>query len=407
MAVMWPLGYSRWPPRPRSVSGLATSSVSVIASAGPSAANPTQIPRRHRVTVPGPQYPSTVRVLMNGFPAERASLASPELSKDWPSVSVVMPVCNESTHLRAAVGGVLAQDYPGEMELVMALGPSRDGTEAIAAELADSDSRLRTVRNPSGRTPGALNAAIGACRHGVIVRADAYSRLPTDYVRTAVELLQSTGAANVGGIMDAEGVTPFEKAVACAMTSPLGVGNARFHVGGQPGPADTVYLGVFRRDALDALGGYDESFERAQDWELNFRIRASGGLVWFSPKLRVSYRPRPSVKALGAQYFHHGRWRRVLTRYHRGSVNLRYLTPPVAALAIVVGCLVGVFTHPMGWIAPTGYLSALLTGSAVTGRRLEWPAPLWLPLVLAVMHLSWAVGFLTSPSRLVPTRQTG
>jgi succinoglycan biosynthesis protein ExoA len=345
---------------------------------------------------------------MNGFPAERASLAPPELSRaaaDWPSVSVVMPVRNESAYLRAAVGGVLAQDYLGEMELVMALGPSRDGTEAIAAELMTSDRRLRTVSNPSGRTPCALNAAIAACRHQIIVRADAHGVLPTDYVRVAVGLLESTGAANVGGIMHAEGVTPFEKAVACAMTLPLGVGNARFHVGGQPGPVDTVYLGVFRRDALDALGGYDESFERAQDWELNFRIRASGGLVWFSPSLRVSYRPRPSVSALADQYFHYGRWRRVLTRYHHGSINPRYLTPPATMMAITTGCFVGLSAHPVGWIAPAGYVFALLTGSVLTGRRLGWPAWLWLPLALAVMHQSWAVGFLTSPSRLVPEGQ--
>jgi glycosyltransferase involved in cell wall biosynthesis len=317
-----------------------------------------------------------------------------------------MPVLNESAHLRAAVGGVLAQDYLGEIELVIALGPPRDDTEAIAAELAASGLQLRVVSSPSGRTPCALNAAIAACRNEIIVRADAHSLLPTDYVRVAVELLASTGAANVGGIMHAEGVTPFEKAVACAMTSPLGVGNARFHVGGQPGPADTVYLGVFRRDALNALGGYDESFERAQDWELNFRIRSAGGVVWFSPNLRVSYRPRPSVSALAAQYFHHGRWRRVLTRYHRGSVNLRYLTPPATLMVIMAGCLVGLLVHPAGWMAPVAYLSALLTGSAIIGRRLEWPASLWLVLVLAVMHLSWAVGFLTSPSRLVPVRQT-
>jgi hypothetical protein len=96
----------------------------------------------------------------------------------------------------------------------------------------------------------------------------------------------------------------------------------------------------------------------------------------------------------------------VLTRYHRGSVNLRYLTPPATLMVIMAGCLVGLLVHPAGWMAPVAYLSALLTGSAIIGRRLEWPASLWLVLVLAVMHLSWAVGFLTSPSRLVPVRQT-
>ena len=120
-----------------------------------------------------------------------------------------------------------------------------------------------------------------------MVRVDGHALFPADYVRTAVEVLTETGADNVGGIMAAEGTTPFEQAVARAMTSRLGVGSARFHTGGEAGPADTVYLGVFRRSALERVGGYDESFLRAQDWEMNLRIRRSGGLVWFTPRLRV------------------------------------------------------------------------------------------------------------------------
>src|SRR5947208_11407924 len=104
-----------------------------------------------------------------------------------------------------------------------------------------------------------------------------------------------TGADNVGGLMWAEGQTPFEQAVARAMTSRFGVGNAPFHVGGEEGPADTVYLGVFRRTALDRVGGYNEDFVRAQDWEMNYRIRATGGTVYFSPQLSVSYRLRSSL----------------------------------------------------------------------------------------------------------------
>ena len=163
------------------------------------------------------------------------------------------------------------------------------------------------VRNPSGRTPEALNAALAGlpAEAEVVVRVDGHGILEPDYVRTAVELLEQTGAANVGGVMHAEGVTTFERAVAAAMTSRLGVGNAAFHTGGAAGPADTVYLGVFRREWLSRMGGYDERFIRAQDWELNHRIRSAGGLVWFSPQLRVDLpppshaaRPRPAVPRL-------------------------------------------------------------------------------------------------------------
>jgi hypothetical protein len=225
---------------------------------------------------------------------------------DWPPVSVILPVLNEERHLRDAVGSILGQDYPGELEVVLALGPSRDRTDAVAADLAARDPRIRTVRNPTGRTPEGLNRAIGASRHAVVARVDGHAELPDDYLRVAVETLRRTGADNVGGLMWAEGRTDFERAVARAMTSKLGVGNAPFHVGGDEGPADSVYLGVFRRDALDRVGGYDEVFSRAQDWEMNYRIRSTGGTVWFNPALRVAYRPRGTLRALASQYYHYG-----------------------------------------------------------------------------------------------------
>src|SRR5699024_2646046 len=133
--------------------------------------------------------------------------------------------------------------------------------------------------------PTALNAAIAASRHEIVARVDGHAMLPPDYLRLAVQALGGTGADNVGGIMAAEGATAFERAVACAMPARLGVGNARFRTGGEAGPTDTVYLGVFRRAALERVGGYDESLLRAQDWELNHRIRQTGGIVWFTPRM--------------------------------------------------------------------------------------------------------------------------
>ncbi|GLV51974.1 succinoglycan biosynthesis protein exoa [Thermobispora bispora] len=310
-----------------------------------------------------------------------------------------MPVLNEERHLREAVRRVLDQDYPGPIEVVISVGPSKDRTQEIADALAAEDPRVIVVSNPTGRTPNGLNIAIAASHHPIVARVDGHAMLPPDYLRTAVETLEQTGADNVGGIMAAEGVTPFEQAVACAMTSKIGVGNARFHTGGRPGPADTVYLGVFRREALDRVGGYDEHFLRAQDWEMNYRIRATGGLVYFQPRMRVSYRPRPNVRALAKQYFHYGRWRRVVASTHQGTLNFRYLAPPALVAAVVLGLLVSPVFWP-GLLIPGGYLAAILTGSVVTGRRLPPAALAWLPVAYATMHLSWGVGFLTSPPKL-------
>jgi succinoglycan biosynthesis protein ExoA len=318
----------------------------------------------------------------------------------WPAVSVVMPVLDEERHLGAAVANILDQDYPGDLEIVIALGPSTDGTDEIASKLATADPRVRTVRNPSGATGAGLNRAVSASRHEILVRLDGHAMVPEDYIRVAVETLRTTGADNVGGVMAAEGVTDFERAVAAAMTSSIGVGQARFHVGGEEGPADTVYLGAFRREVIDRAGGYDETFLRAQDWELNHRIRQAGGTVWFTPRMRVSYRPRSSVRALAKQYAGYGRWRRVVMREHRQTVNLRYLAPPTAVLAVGAGTLAALLGRRWGLVAPLGYAAGVTVGSVAVGRELPPRAQIWLPVVFATMHASWGAGFLLSSRSL-------
>ncbi len=321
-------------------------------------------------------------------------------------VSIVLPVLNEERHLAEAVHRLLRQDYEGPFEIVLALGPSRDRTDEIAAALVSADSRVRTVPNPSGRTPEAMNRAIAAASHDVIVRIDGHSLVPDDYISTAVEVLERTGADNVGGIMAAEGVTEFEKAVARAMTTKLGVGAAAFHVGGDEGPALTVYLGCFRRSSLERVGGYDEAFTRAQDWEMNYRIRETGGVVWFTPQLQVTYRPRSTLCALARQYFEYGQWRHEVSRVHRGTLSLRYLAPPVAVLGVLVGSIFGlcalVFGNrwlAFGWLAPAGYLTLVVVGSILSARRLSFRSLLALPVVFATMHGAWGIGFLTSRRR--------
>ncbi|HZE67593.1 MAG TPA: glycosyltransferase family 2 protein [Sporichthyaceae bacterium] len=318
-----------------------------------------------------------------------------------PPVAVIMPILNETRHLRAAVAAVQAQDYRGPMEIVLALGPSTDDTDVIAKELAAADPRISTVNNPTGATPCGLNAAIAASTHQIVVRVDGHAILPPDYVRIAVEVLAESGADNVGGIMAAEGVTPFEQAVARAMRSRLGIGGSRFHVGGEAGPADTVYLGVFRRAILEQVGGFDESLRRAQDWELNHRIREAGGTVWFTPRMQVTYRPRPDLPALAKQFFRTGQWRRGVIRRMPRTANARYLAPPAVVLAVLGGTVLGLAGKRIGWLAPGGYLAVVLAGSAANAKDLDTGAAVRLPVVLATMHMAWGAGFLLSPTDLI------
>ena len=340
-----------------------------------------------------------------------AGMAEPAASA-WPDgVSVVMPVLNEERHLTHAVTGILTQDWAGPLEIVLALGPSSDRTDEVARRLSAIDDRIVLVPNPSGRTPAGLNAAIQASRYEVVVRADGHAMLPVDYVSTAVETLARTRADNVGGIMRAEGETPFEQAVARAMATPLGVAATPFHVDGREGEAATVYLGCFRKSALQRVGGYDETFLRAQEWEMNRRIRGTGGLVWFNPALVVTYRPRSDASSLSTQYFHYGRWRRELMRRHPEAAprvtGLHQFVPVAAVVGVVAGTaagLVGSAVGPralrIGWLAPVGYLAVITAGAAVAGRGLPTAARARLPLVYATMHGAWGTGFLTAPRGL-------
>ncbi len=313
------------------------------------------------------------------------------------SVSVILPVLNEEKYLAATLAAITGQDFKGDFEIILALGPSKDQTNAIAAQLAQQDSRIKLIQNPSGKTAAALNAAITAAIHPIIVRVDGHAHLPKDYIRIAVKTLLETGAVNVGGMMAAQGETLFEKSVALAMRSPVGVGGSRFHTGGEAGPTDTVYLGVFLKSAIDAIGGFDPAFIRAQDWELNFRLRKNGGVVYFQPDLHVTYRPRSSVRALAKQYFEYGRWRREVMRTHPGTINLRYLAPPVTLAISTVGFFAGLLFSSIFLIAPIGYLVGVVVSGVIVGK--SFATKLMLPIVLLTMHMSWGLGFLTSSKR--------
>ena len=272
-----------------------------------------------------------------------------------PAVSVILPVLNEEKHLEESISAILAQDYQGNFEVILALGPSKDHTDEIAHSLAARDNRVKLVSNPTGKTAAGLNLAIASSHNAVIVRVDGHAKIPNNYLTLAVEILQKTGSVNVGGVMAAQGITQFEKAVARAMRSPLGVGASRFHTGGAAGEVDTVYLGVFRREAIISAGGFDERYTRAQDWELNHRLRKNGGKIYFDPRLQVTYRPRPNLVKLAKQYFQYGTWRRVVSRSHSGTINLRYLAPPLTLFGTLISLICGLVIHPILYIPAAVY----------------------------------------------------
>jgi len=310
-------------------------------------------------------------------------------------VSIVIPVRNEVETISATLESCLDQTYPGSIEIVVADAQSDDGTRLVVERYA-ADHTVLLVSNPALVTPAGLNAAIAASSGEIIVRCDAHSLLPPRYVETAVEILDRTGAGNVGGIQRAVGADPIQRGIACAMTNPLGVGDARFHRGGSPGEADTVFLGVFRRSVLDEVGGFDETLERNQDYELNIRIRAAGHVVWFDPALEVVYAPRNSLSALWRQYYDYGRWKRRVVTMHPSSMRTRQVGPPVLVLGLAgATALLLSQLRPLGAAVLASYGAVLSTAGLYEAARTKDLAGLLAAPAIGVMHIAWGTGFLT------------
>ncbi|SDH09163.1 glycosyltransferase [Microbacterium pygmaeum] len=320
-------------------------------------------------------------------------------------VSFVMPVLNERGYLARAVQTVLAQDVDAPIELVLALAPSTDGTTELARTLAEDD-RIMLVDNPDADIPIGLNRAIRAARYPTIVRVDAHSELEPGYTRRALETLDRVRAANVGGVMKADGRTPFQRAVARAYNSPIGLGGGAYHGGTQEGEAESAYLGVLRRAVLDEVGLFDESIRRGEDWELNLRIRRAGYRVWFDPTLAVTYWPRESWSRLVRQFSATGRWRgELVRRYGRGN-SVRFFAPPALVIVLILSILLALAQLAgllSGWwsvaasaiyLPVLAYALLILAVAIGPGGGRGWRDKLWTLAVLPTMHLAWGAGFL-------------
>lgn len=326
---------------------------------------------------------------------------------ELPGVSYVMPVLNESDYLEEAVRSILAQDYSGDKELVIALGPSSDDTNLVAFRLAENDSRIILVDNPKARTPIALNLAIKESSHPIVIRVDAHSELPTNYTRRGIETLYRVEAHNVGGLMDARGRSTVQRAIAAAYHSKFGFGGPAYHSGAPEGEAESAYLGIFRRELFDEIGFFDEEMWRAQDWELCLRIRKAGYKVWFDPELKVGYYPRDDFRSLIKQSYASGNWRGEIARRFPEGKSIRHDMPPLLLVAVVaglIGIVVGLFTRGnIPWLAQFGidvlslapfiYIGATIAAAfAATGKGMK--EKLLTAVAFQSIHLPWAAGYI-------------
>jgi len=322
-----------------------------------------------------------------------------------PLVSIVVPARNEHDHVEACLSSLLAQTYPpNRLEVIIADGQSTDGTREIVERLAVQDDRVKVLDNPGRTTPLGFNLGIRAARGDIIGVMSAHAVPDRAYVQLAVHALTKTNAWAVGGRISRAGATPVQAAIARATSSPFGVGNTPHNYARLPQAVETVFPGMWRRDVFAVVGLFDPELVRNQDDELSYRIRESGGQIWYDPAIVVDYTPRGSFRRLFTQYRQYGMWKVRVFQKHPRAVRWRQLVPPIWLLCMFVGFGLGLTVSPIflgGTALVIAAYVALMT-TAAWQLRGEGVSTRLVLVALVVLHVAYGVGLLQGLARFFP-----
>lgn len=325
-------------------------------------------------------------------------MALPSLETDRPVVTVAVPMLNEAGYIDECLTGFAEQTWPKELlDVVVVDAGSTDGSRELVERFAAEHPWVRVVGNPRRKAAAAFNVGLEEARGEVFCLFSAHGVPDRHYVEQSVAVLRETGAAGVGGVYDHQGTDPVSQAIGLAMASPFGMASPhRFAVGRQE--VDTISHPAYVTEAARAVGLFDESLERNSDYEFNWRVRVAGGRLVFDPSIASIYRPRPSLPALARQFWWYGRWKARVVRRHPGSLQMRHLVPPIAAMAAagtpaLLASGAGRRLALKGWTA-YAFLVAIATVRTAPGAHDADPRTL--AAAFPVMHLSWGAGFLAS-----------
>jgi glycosyltransferase involved in cell wall biosynthesis len=313
-------------------------------------------------------------------------------------ISVMVPCRNEEKHIEKFIATLIDQDYAREnMEVFFIDGLSTDNTRNIIERYSRGHPFIRVLSNPRRIVPAAMNIGIRQAKGDVIIRMDAHTTYPRDYLSKCVAFLDKTRADNVGGPIISLSDTFWGNAIAAGMSSIFGVGNSRFRLGGFEGYVDTVPFGAYRRDVFDAIGLFDEELVRNQDDELNYRLIKSGGKIYMSPEITSCYTPRDSLRKLWLQYYEYGYWKVRVIQKHKVPASWRHLVPVTFVLSILASGLLALFDKRslyvfLAIVCSYLLLSAFFSVKSAIEKGMRYVAVL--PFVYAVLHVSYGVGFL-------------
>ncbi len=318
-----------------------------------------------------------------------------------PMVSIILPVRNEADYIERSLRAVLEQDYPGEMEILIADGMSTDDTRKIISTIAEQHPQqvIRILDNEGRIVPIGMNTALRQARGGVIIRVDGHCVIAPDYVRRCVDHIQKDHVDGVGGPMESIGETEMAQAIALGMSSRFGVGNSAFRtLSGKNMLADTAPFPAYTRAIIERTGFYDEELVRNQDDEYNYRIRKLGGRIMLAKDVRSTYFSRTSLWGLWRQYFQYGYWKVRVLQKHPLQMSLRQFIPPAFVVSFLFSAVLLLlpmpyFFNPIFWFS-TSYLSVNLLVSFYIAGKNGWKYLQFMPIVFIALHFGYGSGFL-------------
>jgi len=320
-----------------------------------------------------------------------------------PFVTVIVPCRNEAHFIVRCLDTILATDYPHDrLEVLVVDGRSDDGTREIAADYVARSPILRLLDNPRQIVPTGLNLAIAAARGDLILRLDAHVEYTPTYISQLVAALERTGADNVGGriVTLPANRTPTARAIAIALSHPLGVGNAYFRTGtgtGAPRWVDTAGFGIYRREVFDRIGLFDEDMVRNQDGELDFRLLKAGGRILLLPDAVAYYYARSTLRQLARMLYQYGYYKALTAKKVGRIMTGRQLIPPlfVSSLAVTAVASVMFRTAGIAWLAIAGaYGAVVLAGGVQAAMRHGVRCAAALMAAFPLMHFNYGVGYL-------------
>jgi succinoglycan biosynthesis protein ExoA len=331
--------------------------------------------------------------------------ATATTTNEAPFLTIVLPALDEERHLERCVRALLDDPHPRErMELFVLDGGSRDGTAAIAERLAAEFPCVRLLHNPKRLQSAAFNMAmrIADPRSKYLVRCDVHADYTPGFLTRAVGAMEKSGAALAAYADAPKAESCFQRAVAFAQNTPLGVGAAWYRLGGVSRYVDHGKHGIFRRDAVESVGGYDESFSHNEDSELSLRLTQAGGKIWLDADLTVGYYPRSTPWALARQYYLYGRGRALTVLKHRITPRPRQLAPVFLILA-ELAVLLAAAVDPRALLFFAAYAAAVGAVAAYGAAKQRSACVLLAAIAFALMHHAWGLGFL---SRLLEKAST-